>query len=73
MEPTNEKYSCDNPNYYAPFVIFQRCSLIQIFSSVPTHCGQPFFSGENLSKGDTKKGLATGPLEKRAPDYRYFT
>jgi hypothetical protein len=24
-----------------------------------------FFFGENLSKGDTKKGLARGPLEKR--------
>jgi hypothetical protein len=74
MEATNEKDSFDNPNYCAPFVIFQQCSLIQIFNSVSTLCGQPlFFSSENLSKGATKKGLATGPLEKRAPDYRNFT
>jgi len=72
MELTNEKDSFDNPNYCAPFVIFQRCSLIQIFNSVPTLCGQPFFSGKNLSKGDTRKGLATGPLEKRAPNHRNF-
>jgi hypothetical protein len=38
----------------------------------PHFVASHFFSGENLSKGDTKKGLARGPLEKRAPDYKNF-
>jgi hypothetical protein len=38
----------------------------------PHFVASHFFFGENLSKGDTKKGLATGPLEKKVPNYKNF-
>jgi len=41
------------------------------FLTVPPHfVAIHFFLGEILSKGDTKKGLAREPLEKKAPNYK---
>ncbi len=72
MEPTNEKIHLIIQIIVFPLWIFKDEAWYKFLTMPPHFVASHFFFGENLSKGDTKKGLATGPLEKKVPNYKNF-